>query len=291
MSRKKCQNQDNSLGEDDFDELMKQDEMYYPFRDEFNNCYTTADIRNLLFTTRKNVNPYDPSKKLWTSKEHLMGYLQAKDPYGKPIFTDDERKTLIEIYYPTSHELDNDLIEKIGWTGCILKADNTTNYVPSLNALSQLKKSVESIKDNKMKQKFLDLEIKGVTLSKILYCEEDEECVHGIGSRLIDIYLREKTKDLLPCFIEIGDIVIFPYLYDDNIAVVVISPLIANYKILIDGEWKKDNGYSRVHRELKPRDVSLLDNYLEIVNHDTLLESFSSLLNYCEENKIPSLLS
>jgi len=180
-----------------------------------NTCYDMSELYDYLISTRKNVNPYDNNKKLWnniTDRRKILYHKSLSSTQRTTLYTlfrdiENNEKEILEYC-----EKNPDILDEILKLGYICVSDNSSNksenpdvFNKSSIAISNFKAYIDntSVKDKEIIQKIKypgELTIGEIMDNNFL----SSQCIHGIGIRLIKIYIyivlkagSEKSKSPL----------------------------------------------------------------------------------------------
>ena len=180
-----------------------------------NTCYDMSELYDYLISTRKNVNPYDNNKKLWiniTDRRKIQYHKSLSSTQRTTLYTlfrdiENNEKEILEYC-----EKNPDILDEILKLGYICVSDNSSNksenpdvFNKSSIAISNFKAYIDntSVKDKEIIQKIKypgELTIGEIMDNNFL----SSQCIHGIGIRLIKIYIyivlkagSEKSKSPL----------------------------------------------------------------------------------------------
>ena len=165
-----------------------------------NTCYDMSELYDYLLSTRKNVNPYDNNKKLWNNVMDRRKILYHKSLssakkstlYALFMEIENDEKQIIEYC-----EKNQDVLDEILKLGYICVSDNSSNKSENPDVFNKSAIAISNFKayiDNKsVEDKEIINKIKypgELTISEIMDNSFlSSQCIHGIGTRLIRIYM------------------------------------------------------------------------------------------------------
>lgn len=154
-------------------------------------CFLGSELFQTLKESKRNSNPYT-NQPLWADRQSFDQLI------NHPTFTPDDRYILRSIFFP---EFDpriiklvnqhTDIFNLIGMTGAVLKADFSTDFKASLSMLSVLSEAI-SKKPPNIRDQFDQLKtcFSGHKTLKEIRKNPESQCIHGIGSSILGIYLH-----------------------------------------------------------------------------------------------------
>jgi len=158
-------------------------------QDKYGYGYTPEELINTLVNTKRNTNPYT-NQPLWKDRNEFNILMEH------PKISSEVKYRLISIFFPI---FDPDIIQLvqeypdifdlIGYTGCVLKSDFGKDFKGSQSMLAELLKELETLPDNIRKQFETLRTIDGRKTLKDIMTSSNNECIHGVGSYLLGIYL------------------------------------------------------------------------------------------------------
>lgn len=165
-----------------------------------NRCYDINELYDYLISTRKNVNPYDNNKKLWNNsidRNKILYHKSLSSPKKTKLYTlfreiETDEKHIFEYCKKNPEILDE--ILKLGY---ICVSDNSSNksenpdvFNKSAIAISNFKAYIDNTsaqdKENIYKIKYPGEFTIGEIMDNSFL---STQCIHGIGTRLIRIYM------------------------------------------------------------------------------------------------------
>jgi|UniRef100_A0A6C0BK32 hypothetical protein len=262
--------------------------------DVYGYCYTAEELVQLLASSRKNRNPYT-NQPLWTDRASFNQLISH--PQIKP----EDRVRLISIFFPSFDPQIAQLVQQhsqifdlIGITGAVLKSDYDSQLKPSIEMIGYLDQKLDEL-PTEVARRFRSLTTPNgqQTLDQLLKtC--DQTCIHGIGARILAIYLyiwfnleENQRPPLIPMLYQsvINSVILQAYIRNPELQQLDIylfkfntdigQIVNANYVSLIGNILRPSNGFDAVPEEIRDIiDQDIKDHLEELVLSYAFLQDY-----------------